>query len=44
MPGPASTSGKSIKVHKLGHTSGRDYGANTTSKKNQSPRDLSAKK
>ena len=44
MPGPASTAGKSIKVHKLGHTSGRDYGANTTSKKNQSPSDLSAKK
>ena len=44
MPGPASTSGKSIKGHKLGHTAGRDYGANTSAKKNQSPRDLSAKK
>jgi len=44
MPGPASTSGKSIKLHKKGHTSGRDYGANTTAKKSQSPRDLSAKK
>ena len=44
MPGPASTSGKSIKVHKLGPTAGRDYGANTSAKKNQSPRDLSAKK
>jgi hypothetical protein len=44
MPGPASTSGKNIKVHKLGHTAGRDYGANVSSKKSQSPRDLSAKK
>jgi hypothetical protein len=44
MPGPASTSGKNIKVHKLGQTAGRDYGANVSSKKSQSPRDLSAKK
>jgi len=43
MPGPAKTSGKSIKLHKLGHTSGRDYGNSTNAKKTNSPKDLSAK-
>ena len=43
MPGPAKTAGKSIKMHKLGHTTGRDYGNAVSSKKSNSPRDLSAK-
>jgi hypothetical protein len=44
MPGPATTAGKSAKLHKLGQTAGRDYGANTTAKKSQNVRDQSAKK
>lgn len=44
MPGPATSGGKNIKVIKLGQTAGRDYGSNTTSKKSQKVRDLSAKR
>ena len=43
MPSP-TTQGKSIKLHKLGHTSGRDYGNSTGSRKTHKPRDLSVKK
>jgi hypothetical protein len=44
MPGPAKTAGKSIKVTKLGQTTGRDYGASVGKKKSQNVRNLSAKK
>ena len=44
MAGPAKTQGKSIKLHKLVQTAGRDYGTSTTAGKANNPMDLSAKR
>ena len=44
MPTPSTSSAKKAVLHKKGHTTGRDYGNAVSTRKANSPRDLSVKK